>query len=186
MGWLLFATDLGRCGLAWNERGLTGCQLPEVDAAVTAQTLCARAGEHGNPAAESEAPGFVREAVARLQEHLAGRPQDLASLPLDLARVSAFNAGALRAAQAVPAGQTATYGEIAARIGSPGAAQAVGRAMATNPWPIVVPCHRVVAAGGKSGGFSAPGGLATKERLLRIEGGTLLTGDAARQTSLFD
>jgi methylated-DNA-[protein]-cysteine S-methyltransferase len=86
----------------------------------------------------------------------------------------------------VPAGRTATYGDLAGIVGSPGASRAVGRAMATNPWPVIVPCHRVVAASGGTGGFSAYGGVVTKEKMLQLEGGTLLTGAAAKQTSLFD
>jgi methylated-DNA-[protein]-cysteine S-methyltransferase len=104
-------------------------------------------------------------------------------VPLDVSRVTPFTAKVYRAAQALPAGRTATYGDLAGVVGSPGGSRAVGRAMATNPWPVIVPCHRVVAAGGASGGFSAYGGVLTKEKLLALEGGTLLA--TTTQGSLF-
>ncbi|HSO33321.1 MAG TPA: methylated-DNA--[protein]-cysteine S-methyltransferase [Labilithrix sp.] len=185
MAWLLFETPIGSCGVSWNDAGLTSVQLPEEDPTATRERLLERSGAAGPMATAKTTPGWVKDAVARVREHLAGKPQDLARVPLDVSRVTPFNAKVLRAAQAVPAGRTATYGDLAGVVGSPGASRAVGRAMATNPWPVVVPCHRVVAASGGTGGFSAYGGLVTKEKILQIEGGTLLTGAAAKQTSLF-
>jgi methylated-DNA-[protein]-cysteine S-methyltransferase len=174
--WTLFDTGIGTCGIAWNERGLLRMQLPEKDDAATRARLEAAS-------ATSEAPPpWVSDAIALVREHLAGRPQDLGDIALDLSRATALTAAIYRAAQAVPAGTTTTYGELARQVGSPDAARAVGRAMATNPWPIIVPCHRVVAKDG-SGGFSAHGGLVTKELILRLEGGTLVR---SRQTSLFE
>ena len=184
MGWLLFATAIGACGAAWSDAGLTAVQLPEEDDDATRERLLARSGEAGP--AEAHAPGWVQDAVTRAREHLAGRPQDLRGVPLDVSRLTPFVVKVLRAAQAIPAGRTATYGELAGAVGSPGASRAVGRAMATNAWPLIVPCHRVVAASGGSGGFSAYGGLFTKERILRIEGATLLADEAAKQIALFD
>lgn len=183
MAWTLFETSIGSCGLAWNENGLTGLQLPEADDDATLARLIAKSGDEGTTTSSTSRPTWVDDAVTRVREHLAGRPQDLADIPLDLARVTPLTATIYRALQSVPAGRTATYGELAGLAGSPGAARAVGRAMATNPWPVIVPCHRVVAAGGGAGGFSAHGGLVTKERILQLEGGTL---DRSRQTSLFD
>ena len=185
MTWLLFDTPIGSCGLAWSDAGLTWVQLPEEDQAATRARLLAKSGEVGPMATAKSTPGWVKDAVARVREHLAGKPQDLARVPLDISGLTPFNAKVIRAAQAVPAGRTATYGDIAGVVGAPGASRAVGRAMATNPWPVIVPCHRVVAAGGGTGGFSAYGGLVTKERMLQLEGATLLTGRAAKQTSLF-
>jgi methylated-DNA-[protein]-cysteine S-methyltransferase len=178
--WTLFDTGVGVCGVAWNDRGLTRVQLPEDDDAATRVRLEASATPGATLA--STPPPWVSDAVASVREHLAGRPQDLTSIALDLSRVTPLTAAIYRAAQAVPAGCTATYGELARQVGSPDAARAVGRAMATNPWPVIVPCHRVVAKDG-SGGFSAHGGLVTKEVLLRLEGGTLVR---SQQTSLFE
>jgi methylated-DNA-[protein]-cysteine S-methyltransferase len=104
---------------------------------------------------------------------LAGEEVDLGEVELDLSDVPEFQREVYRVARSLPRGVTMTYGEVAARVGAAGAAQAVGQAMGHNPFPIVVPCHRVVAAGGGNGGFSAPGGVDTKLRLLAIEGATL-------------
>ncbi|MDB4937058.1 MAG: methylated-DNA--protein-cysteine methyltransferase [Labilithrix sp.] len=183
MPWTLFDTAVGRCGLAWNDAGLTWVQLPEEDRDATRARLLSKAGDAGTIASAKTTPPWVKDAMARLREHLAGKPQDLSRVPLDIARVPDFTAKIYRAAQAVPAGRTATYGELAGIAGSPGASRAVGRAMATNPWPVIVPCHRVVAAGGGAGGFSAYGGLVTKEKILKLEGATLTPSN---QASLFD
>lgn len=176
MPWMLFETPIGQCGVAWNDAGLTLVQLPEGSDDATRARLLAKASDPGAMETASSAPGWVKNAVARIQKHLAGSIQDLTQIPLDTSLVSPFYAKALRAAQGISAGRTATYGDLAGIAGSPGASRAVGRAMATNRWPIVVPCHRVKAAGRGAGGFSAYGGLVTKERLLQIEGGTLLVG----------
>jgi methylated-DNA-[protein]-cysteine S-methyltransferase len=148
-------------------------QLPEEDRDATRARLLSKVSDAGAMASTKATPPWVKDAMARVREHLAGKPQDLSRVPLDIARVTPFTAKVFRAAQAVPAGRTATYGELAGIAGSPGASRAVGRAMATNPWPVIVPCHRVVAAGGGAGGFSAYGGLVTKEKILKLEGGTL-------------
>ena len=104
---------------------------------------------------------------------LAGEPRDLADIPLDMSEVPPFHQRVYAVARAIPPGATFTYGEIAARIGEPGAARAVGQALGRNPFPPIVPCHRVLAAGGRTGGFSARGGVATKMRMLTIEGARL-------------
>lgn len=166
-GYALFDTAIGRCGVAWSGRGLTAVHLPESDAP-------------GAGAAERElrrfAPGPadppppVRAAAARMAALLEGAPDDLADIALDPAGLPEFDLRVYRLARAVPPGSTTTYGEIARLLGAPGAAQAVGRALARNPYPIVVPCHRVLAAGHRMGGFSAGGGTTTKMRMLRIEG----------------
>ena len=179
MGWLLFDTAIGTCGLAWNDVGLVGFQLPEPDLAATRARLVEKAHLAETPMAEpASVPAWVEDAVANVTAHLAGQLRDLGDVPIDFSQVSPFNAEVLRALQRVPPGQTVTYGELAARVGAPDASRAIGRAMATNPFPIVVPCHRVVAAVEGRGGFSAYGGLVTKEKLLRLEG-------AIRQTTLF-
>lgn len=183
MSWRVFDTAIGPCGVAWNDAGLTWLQLPEEDRDRTRERLLAKASEAGEMATPESTPPWVKGAIARVCDHLAGKPADFSRVPLDGARTPPFTMEVFRAAQAIPAGCTATYGELAAKVGSPGASRAVGRAMATNPWPVIVPCHRVVAAGGAAGGFSAYGGLVTKEKLLQLEGTTL---SPSKQPSLFD
>jgi methylated-DNA-[protein]-cysteine S-methyltransferase len=112
----------------------------------------------------------VRDAIDAMTALLRGEAVDLRDVPLDLGAVPDFARRVYAVAQAIPPGSTRTYGEVAAQVGEPGAARAVGRAMGQNPVPIVVPCHRVVAAGGALGGFSARGGASTKRRMLAIEG----------------
>jgi methylated-DNA-[protein]-cysteine S-methyltransferase len=184
MAWTLFDTAIGPCGVAWSDAGLTGLQLPEEDRKATRDRLLTKSNDTTSKSASEKAtPPWVKDAIARVREHLAGKPQELGRIPLDTSGVTDFTAKVYRALQAVPAGRTTTYGELAGIAGSPGASRAVGRAMATNPWPIIVPCHRVVAAGGGAGGFSAYGGVVTKERILKLEGGTLAS---SKQVSLFD
>ncbi len=175
---MLFESSIGPCGIAWNDAGLTALQLPEERQETTRARLLAKAKEGGAMATATTAPGWVRDAIARVREHLGGKAQDLTRIPLDTSTLTPFRVTVLRAAQTVAAGRTATYGDLANMAGSPRASRAVGRAMATNPWPIIVPCHRVVAAAGGAGGFSAYGGVVTKEKILQIEGATLITGAA--------
>lgn len=120
-------------------------------------------------ATPGEPPAVVAAAIAGIIDLLANGRADLSAAPLDMSTVNQFDAAVYQALRQVPAGETVTYGELAERVGRPGAARAIGKAMGDNPWPILVPCHRVVAADGKAGGFSAPGGLATKARILTIE-----------------
>ncbi len=161
----LFDTAIGVCGVAWSARGLTAVQLPERDAAATRARLLRRLPG----AEEAPPPAFVEAAIAAIVALLAGEPRDLTQIPLDVVPADDFVRRVHAITRAIPPGCTLTYGEVAARAGQPGGAQAVGRAMGSNPIPIVVPCHRVVGSGGKLGGFSAPGGARTKLRLLEIE-----------------
>lgn len=165
-GYTLFDTAIGWCGIAWNERGVAGVELPDRSESATRERL-----RHRFPGVPDAAPppGVARaiEAIAAL---LQGEASDLSGIALDLDPVAPFERGVYELARTIPPGETLTYGEVASRLGAAGAAQAVGRALARNPFPIVVPCHRVMAAGGKLGGFSAPGGSSTKRRLLAIEG----------------
>ena len=115
-------------------------------------------------------PGFVEEALTALKTYFTGVDVSLETLRLDDTSVPSFNALVYRALRGVPRGTTVTYGDLAEQVGQPEAARAVGVAMGRNPWPVIVPCHRVLASGGKVGGFSAPGGVSTKERLLALEG----------------
>jgi methylated-DNA-[protein]-cysteine S-methyltransferase len=182
MPYTLFDTSLGPCGVAWSDAGVVCVQLPEETREATRARILARAPDAGDEVALRAAPGWVKDAGARIREHLAGRPQDLSRVPLDLSRTTEFVTRVYRALQAVPAGRTTTYGDLArAAGGSTAASRAVGRAMAANPFPLLVPCHRVVASGGAPGGFSAYGGTVTKEKILAAEGGSL-----TRQPSLFE
>lgn len=162
----VFATAIGECGLAWQGNALTNVLLPAGDAAATRSLLRHLSG------AESMAepwPPFVQQAVAAMQALVRGDAISLAEVPLAWSRVGAFERRVYEITQRLATGETSTYGEVARALGDAGAARAVGVALGRNPWPLVVPCHRVLAAGGKLGGFSAPGGVATKERLLAIE-----------------
>lgn len=165
-GFALFETAIGRCGLAWGPDGLAGVQLPEASVAVTIARLWRRF-----PGRETATPPpDAADAIARITAFLAGAADDLRDLELDLTGVGAFDRAVYAAARAIPAGTTITYGTLAAGLGDPAQARAVGQALARNPWPIIVPCHRITAAEGRTGGFSAPGGTATKLKLLEIEG----------------
>ena len=166
-GILLFDTAIGYCGLAWTARGIDRLQLPEADAGATLDRL--RDGRPDRQAC-TRPPASMRRAAERIAGHLAGRPDPLRDVPVDLSRAPAFARRVYLALRQVDPGKVVTYGELARRAGSPGAARAVGRAMAANPLPLLVPCHRVVAANGGLGGFSASGGPALKARLLSIEG----------------
>jgi methylated-DNA-[protein]-cysteine S-methyltransferase len=157
-GVALFETPVGLCSIAWRGGALVRVQLPEGDQGAV------RARPSGQP------PQWVAEAMARIAAMLSGEPDDLADLPLDFDGIDAFAAAVYRAAREIPPGRTLTYGELAARVGDARHARAVGQALGRNPWPIVVPCHRVTAADGRTGGFSAPGGRQTKLRLLEVEG----------------
>lgn len=165
----MFDTAVGCCAVAWGSDGIVGIWLPGSSPAATR-----RAVQHRHPGAiESPPPEPVRRAIDGITRLLAGEDVDLRDVQLDLTDVPDFLRAVYDVARSIPRGATMTYGEIAARVGAPGAAQAVGQAMGRNPFPIVVPCHRVVAAGNGNGGFSAPGGVDTKLRLLSIEGATL-------------
>lgn len=164
-GFALFETAIGLCGIAWGERGLRRVMLADADPARTRAGL-ARAAKG---AREQPPPPRVQEAIDRIQALLEGEVVDLSKIVLDLAGVSPFDRRVTEVARAIAVGETLTYGEVAERIGALGEAREVGRALARNRFPLVVPCHRVVAANGGLGGFSAPGGTATKLRLLEIE-----------------
>ena len=164
----LFETAIGHCGIAWGECGLTGVQLPGRDEAATR----ARMGRRFPRSREAVAPPPVQQAMAAIVALLRGvptEPVDLSNLVLDMDGVPAFHQRVYEVARRIAPGQTTTYGEIARQLGDPGAARAVGQALGSNPFAPVVPCHRVLAAAGRAGGFSATGGLATKLRLLLIE-----------------
>jgi methylated-DNA-[protein]-cysteine S-methyltransferase len=169
----LFPTAFGTCGLAWNDTGLTGFQLPEESDAHTEQHLARKA--RSQPAV-APLPDWIQETITRVQQHLEGRMQDFSDARLDWSRVTDFQQAVYLQAQGIKPGYKKSYGEIAKlmALGNE-AARAVGVALATNPWPLIVPCHRVVSASDKMTGFSAPGGVRTKTRLLTLEGAELLS-----------
>jgi O-6-methylguanine DNA methyltransferase len=172
-GFALFDTAVGRCGIAWGERGVCGVRLPEARTTEMRAHLVRSFPE----AKESAPPAIVQRAIDRIVTLLRGEATDLTQISLDMAGLPPFQRRVYELARSIPSGATLSYGEVATRLGSPGSARAVGQALGKNPFAIVVPCHRVLAAGGKIGGFSASGGVDTKARMLRIE---------QAQRSLFD
>jgi methylated-DNA-[protein]-cysteine S-methyltransferase len=162
----IFDTAIGPCGIVWGERGITGVQLPMGSEEKTRKRILQRNGEVVEAAPASE----VQRAIDRITELLAGKPDDLADVVLDLDGVPEFNRGVYDIARTIPPGKTMTYGDIAKKLGGVELSRDVGQALGHNPCPIVVPCHRVLAAGGKPGGFSANGGVVTKLKMLAIEG----------------
>ena len=172
----LFDTAIGFAGIAWNDAGLVACHLPEREADTARRGFLRRFPE----ATEAEIPARLSPTVEGIRALMRGEKADLTGAPLDLSRTPEFHARVYEIARAIPPGETLTYGEIAVKLGDKLLARDVGQALGKNPWPIVVPCHRVTAAGGKPGGFSARGGVTTKMKLLAIEG-----AKAAAQADLF-
>ena len=162
-----FETPIGGCGLAWSEAGLTRVVLPEA----TPEQTVARLTRQGAMLADANAaPAGIRAVMTALRTFLGGEDAAFDGVPLDMHRHSAFERAAYEALRKVPWGRTVTYGDLAAAVGRPNGAQAIGMAMGRNSWPLVVPCHRVLGANGWLGGFSAPGGTVTKKALLAREG----------------
>lgn len=164
-GFTLFETAIGLCALVWSADRIVGAQLPERDEATARERLLRRFPQ----AVEGPPPDFVRTSIADIRDLLEGQQRDLSHLPIALDDVPEFNRRVYEVALSIPPGETLTYGAVASRLGQPGAARAVGVALGQNPFPIIVPCHRVLAACGRTGGFSADGGVETKLRLLTIE-----------------
>ena len=162
----IFDTPIGACGVIWGERGITGVQLPMGSEDKTRKRIHQRNGD----ISEGEPPAEVKRAIGAMTELLEGKPNDLAEVVLDLDGVPEFNRGVYDIARKIPPGQTLTYGDIARKLGGLELSRDVGQALGRNPCPIVVPCHRVLAAGNKPGGFSANGGVVTKLKMLAIEG----------------
>jgi methylated-DNA-[protein]-cysteine S-methyltransferase len=164
-GFVLFGTAIGCCGIAWGANGVVGVQLPERHDRAMRDRLRRRFPD----ASEAEPPPDIQLAVDSIAALLRGEARDLSFVTLDMAGIPPFRQSIYAALRGIPAGTTLSYGEIAIRLGDGSTARDVGEAMGKNPFPIIVPCHRVVAAGGKAGGFSAPGGVTTKLRLLNLE-----------------
>ena len=165
MNFALFDTAIGTCAIAWGERGVVGLQLPEGDAAKAR----ARVKRRFAGVEEAQPPPAIARAIEGIGALLNGEATDLSFVEIDTAGISDLARRVYGIARTIPPGATLTYGDIAKEIGLQGDAREVGQALGKNPFPIVVPCHRVVAAGGKLGGFSARGGAKTKLRMLAIE-----------------
>jgi methylated-DNA-[protein]-cysteine S-methyltransferase len=166
LGFTIFHTAVGSCGIVWSERGIVGVLSFESSKRAASARLHRRYPE----AREAIPPADVQRVIDDIVGLLDGEPRDLNHATLDMAGCADFHRRVYEIARTIPAGATLTYGEIAERLGDRILARDVGEALSRNPWPIIVPCHRVLAAGGKTGGFSAPGGVVTKLRLLSIEG----------------
>jgi len=162
----IFDTDIGACGIAWSARGVYAVQLPEASREATRTRLIKRYPQ----ALEAPPPSAIRHAIEGIVALLAGEARNLRDIVIDDDGTTEFNRRVYAVTRAIPPGQTLTYGEVAERLGDKSLARAVGQALGENPCPIVMPCHRVLAADGKTGGFSAPGGIVTKLKLLTIEG----------------
>jgi methylated-DNA-[protein]-cysteine S-methyltransferase len=170
LAFAIFDTPIGACGIAWNATGIAGLQLPSA----TADRTRARMRQRWPAAVEAVPPSGVQRAIDRVLALLAGEAIDLADIPLDLRDAPDFHRKVYEVARTIPPGQTMTYGEIARRLGAPHESREVGQALGRNPIAIIVPCHRVLGADGRMGGFSASGGVATKRRILEIEGAAAL------------
>jgi methylated-DNA-[protein]-cysteine S-methyltransferase len=164
-GFTLFETPIGTCGIAWGPRGIVGASLPAKNAATSRAAMLKRFPD----AVEGAPPQEVQAAIDDIVALLHGEKPDLKNAKLDFGHVPAFHRRVYDLARAIPPGEVLTYGDVAKRLGDPAAARAVGQALGANPFPIIVPCHRVLATGGKTGGFSAPLGLKTKMQMLTIE-----------------
>ncbi len=163
----VFESAHGFCGIAWNEAGITRFQLPAKSPEAAERMMLRRIPD----AEAADSPQSMSEAIAAVQRYFEGKATDFSQLELDLRGQEDFFKSVYAAARRIKWGETTTYGAIAKEVGGgPEAARDVGQAMARNPIPLIIPCHRVLAAGGKIGGFSAPGGAASKKRMLELEG----------------
>jgi methylated-DNA-[protein]-cysteine S-methyltransferase len=159
----LFHTPLGVCAIAWRNGKVCGSHLPEATQELTASRMAKRAGgaEPGTP------PEFVKKAIAAILELLSGKSNDLTSVDCDFTGIGDFPAKVYHLSRAIRPGQTRTYGDLAIELGDRAYAQGVGRALGANPFPIIVPCHRILGAGGKLTGFSAGGGVKHQAQIAR-------------------
>ena len=173
----IFDTAIGRCGIAWGHAGIVGVQLPEAREIETRKRLYQLYPD----GRETRSPLNVEMAIEGIVALLRGEPCDFSDVTLDMGGIHAFNQRVYQITRMIPRGETRTYGELAARLGSPGAVHSVAQAIARNPFVIVIPCHRVLEAGGYAGNISPHGGVISKRRLLSIEG----AGGAGSKT-LFD
>jgi methylated-DNA-[protein]-cysteine S-methyltransferase len=165
-GYTIFDTGIGRCGVAWGYSGVIGVQLPEAREIETRKRLFQLYPD----ARELRAPMNVEIAIEAITALLRGVAADFSDVTLDMTGIHPFNQRVYELTRAIPRGETRTYGDVAARLGAPGAAQSVAQAISKNPFMIIVPCHRVLEAGGYADKISPHGGTISKRRLLSIEG----------------
>ncbi|MGW5575637.1 methylated-DNA--[protein]-cysteine S-methyltransferase [Nocardia thailandica] len=163
----LFDAALGVCALAWHDGGVVRFALPGPDAERTRDRITR--AYLGAEVVEAEPDGPIADAIAAVRAHLTGEVDDLRWIPVDLSAVPEFHRAVYAVTRAIDPGHTLSYGQVAGLAGAPGGAQAVGQAMGRNPVPLIIPCHRVLAADHALHGFSAPGGIDTKARLLELE-----------------
>ncbi len=166
-GHMVFETAMGFMGIAWSTSGLTRLCLPQSSRKAVEHRMM-RLGFTGP--ASGDLPEWVASAVDAIKAYAAGETVDFSDVPVDLAGVDDFRLAIYEAARKLRFGETTTYGELAKRAGHAGLPRETGVALGANPVPLIIPCHRITAAGGKLGGFSAPGGSATKEKMLTLEG----------------
>lgn len=164
----LIETAIGWIGIAWSERGLTRVQLPARDRQATERRLLSTLA--GRAVENADMPAPISALAEMLRRYGAGEAIDFSGVPVDLDGVDGFRRAIYDAARRLGFGETTTYGGLAEDAGHKGRAQETGKSLGRNPVPIVVPCHRILAAGNRIGGFSAPGGSHAKERLLGMEG----------------
>ncbi len=171
-GHAVFETALGFVGIAWSDKGLTRLCLPQRDRTSVERRLLKHSDVGSEIPAElpKNAPAWVAELIRAITAYAAGEEVDFSTVPVDLSGVDDFRLAIYVAARKLQFGEITTYGELAVRAGHAGLARETGAALGSNPVPLVIPCHRILAAGGKIGGFSAPGGSTTKEKMLRLEG----------------
>lgn len=162
----VFDTIVGRCGIAWGFGGVLSVQLPEAREIDTRRRLL----RHWPNARETRPPLEIEAAIDGIVTALRGQPHDFSEVALDLHGIAAFDARVYAAARAIPRGETATYAELAKRLGASGAIQSVGQAIRRNPFALIVPCHRVLAVAGDTAGTCANSGVMTRRRLLSLEG----------------
>jgi methylated-DNA-[protein]-cysteine S-methyltransferase len=177
IGYCIFDTAIGACGIAWSEDAIVACQLPDVNRAATVRRMSA----HHSECDEAAPPAWVARVIERVQALLEGAHDDLADVPLDMHAQPDFNRRVYDVTRAIAPGNTLTYGDVAKKIGEPNSARAVGQALGHNPFAPIVPCHRVLGAGNTGVGFSATGGVQTKLKMLEIERARL-----GGQPGLFD
>lgn len=168
-GTAVFETALGFMALAWDEAGLTRLCLPEKTHAAAERRLL-RLTESAGTGGDRAAPDWIVRLIADIRRYAQGENIDFSAVPVDLAGVDAFRRDIYAAARGLRHGETTTYGGLADMAGHKGLYRETGSALGSNPTPLVIPCHRILAAGGKIGGFSATGGAAMKEKMLALEG----------------
>jgi len=176
-GYTIFDTAVGRCGIAWGDSGVIGVQLPEAREIETRRRMLRQYPD----ARELRPPLNVEIAIDGIVALLRGQASDLSDVTLDMSGIHAFNQRVYEFTRTIPRGETRTYGEVAASLRASGAAHSVAQAIARNPFMIIVPCHRVLEAGGYADKISPNGGTISKRRLLSIEG----AGSTSSKT-LFD